>query len=92
MIAEEKKSRLCTSALTAFRYFSEQKAVFFTILPCVKAVAAAYKHSPSSKVTSQYFEKKEEIYSNHLLGKRFGRRGRVDLENCTYLCLRARTH
>ena len=28
-------------ALTAFRYFSEQKAVFFTILPCVKSVAAA---------------------------------------------------
>ena len=28
-------------ALTAFRYFSEQKAVFFTNLPCVKAVAAA---------------------------------------------------
>ena len=82
MIAEEKKSPvyLCINCFQIF--FRIEFSVFHD---------CALRKSRNCCLQTQSFEqglrlphntlkKKEEIYSNHLLGKRFGRRGRVDLE------------
>lgn len=83
MIAEEKKKAPVYLCINCFQIFF--RIEFSVFHDC------ALRKSRNCCLQTQSFEqglrlphntlkKKEEIYSNHLLGKRFGRRGRVDLE------------
>ena len=95
MIVEEKRKPPVYLCINSFQiFFRAEGSVFhdFALRRSRGCCLQTQSFEQGLRLPHNTLKKKEEIYSNHLLGKRLGRRGRVDLENCTYLCLRARTH